>query len=347
MIKAKKLDRGDKVAAVSLSWGGAGDEKFRHRYEIGKKRIEELFGLNVIEMPNSLKGSEYLDKHPEARAEDLMNAFKNKEIKAIFSNIGGDDTLRLLPFIDFDVIKNNPKIFMGYSDTTVNHFMCYKAGLTSFYGPSILAEFAENVEMHDYTIKSIEKTLFSSQPVGEIKVSKHWTSEWLPWEEKENSKIKRKLNKEKRGYEILQGEGKVKGNLIGGCIEVLDWLRGTILWPELNEWEDKILFLETSEDQPSPDYIRWYLRALNALGIFEKINGVIIGKPKDENYYKEYKDQYLKVIRDEAKRDDLPIMYNLNFGHTSPMFILPYGVEAEIDCDNKTFKINEAGVKKI
>ena len=129
MIKAEKLDRGDKVAVVSLSWGGAGDEKFRDRYEIGKKRVEELFGLNVIEMPNSLKGSEYLDKHPEARAEDLMNAFKNKEIKAIFSNIGGDDTLRLLPYIDFDVIKNNPKIFMGYSDTTVNHFMCYKACL--------------------------------------------------------------------------------------------------------------------------------------------------------------------------------------------------------------------------
>lgn len=67
MIKAEKLKKGDKVAAVSLSWGGAGDGKFRYRYEIGKKRIEELFGLNVIEMPNSLKGSEYLDKHPEAR----------------------------------------------------------------------------------------------------------------------------------------------------------------------------------------------------------------------------------------------------------------------------------------
>jgi muramoyltetrapeptide carboxypeptidase LdcA involved in peptidoglycan recycling len=345
LIKAEKLKKGDNVAAVSLSWGGAGDEKYRYRYEIGKKIIEELFGLNVIEMPNSLKGSEYLDKHPEARAEDMMNAFKNEEIKAIFSNIGGDDTLRLLPYIDFDVIKNNPKIFMGYSDTTVNHFMCYKAGLTSFYGPSILAEFAENVEMHDYTVESIKNTLFSSKPVGEIKASKYWTSDLLSWEKKENSKIKRKLNQEKRGFEILQGKGKVRGKLIGGCIEVLDWLRGTILWPEINKWEGKILFLETSEDQPSPDYIRWYLRSLNAVGILEKINGVIIGKPKDEKYYKEYKEQYLKVIRDEAQRDDLAIMYNLNFGHTSPMFILPYGVEAEIDCDNKLFEINETGVK--
>jgi len=346
MIKPERLNRGDKIAAVSLSWGGAGDQNLRYRYEIGKKRIEKLFGLKVVEMPNSLKGSEYLYNHPEARAEDMMNAFKDKEIKAIFSNIGGDDTLRLLPYIDFDVIKNNPKIFMGYSDTTINHFMCYKAGLRSYYGPSILAEFAENVEMHDYTIKWLKKVLFNNQSIGEIEESKYWTSQMLPWDNKENSKIKRKMNKEKRGYELLQGSGKVRGKLIGGCIEVMDWMRGTILWPDLKEWEDKILFLETSEDKPSPEYIRWYLRALDAIGIFQKINGLIIAKPKDEEYYEQYKEEYLKVIRDEAKRKDLPILYNMNFGHTAPMIILPYGAEAEIDCDNKKFRINESGTKQ-
>ncbi|MCT4565348.1 MAG: LD-carboxypeptidase [Maledivibacter sp.] len=344
MIKPSKLNKGDRVATVSLSWGGAGDKEFRYRYEIGKKRLEEIFGLKVVEMPNSLKGSKYLSEHPEARAEDIMEAFKDKEIKAIFSNIGGEDTLRLLPHIDFDVIKNNPKIFMGYSDTTINHFMCYNANLTSFYGPSILAEFAENVEMHDYTVKWIEKVLFSSEKIGKIESSDYWTSQYLPWNIEENSDIKRKLNIEQRGYEVLQGTGKIKGRLIGGCIEVVDWLRGTKLWPELKAWENRILFLETSEDKPSPDYIRWCLRSLNALGILERICGLIIGKPQDEKYYEEYKEQYLKVIRDEAKRSDLPIIYNMNFGHTAPMCILPYGVEAEIDCDNKEFRINESGV---
>lgn len=343
MIKPEKLKKGDKIATISLSSGLAGDKKFRYRYEIGKKRIENLFGLKVVEMPNSLKGIKYLDNNPKARAEDMMNAFKNTEIKAIFSNIGGDDTLRLLPYIDFNVIKNNPKIFMGYSDTTVNHFMCYKAGLTSYYGPSVLAEFAENVEMHDYTINWIKKTLFSNETIGEIESSNYWTSQMLPWENKENSKIKRELNKENRGYELLQDNGIVRGELIGGCIEVLDWLRGTILWPDLEEWENKILFLETSEEKPTPIEIRRYLRSLNATGIFKKINGLIVGKPNDEKYYEEYKEEYLKVIRDEAKRNDLPIMYNMNFGHTAPMFILPYGVEAEIDCNNNKFRINEAG----
>ncbi|WP_432407688.1 S66 family peptidase [Wukongibacter sp. M2B1] len=344
MIKPPKLKRGDKVATISLSWGGAGDKEFIHRYEIGKRRIEEVFGLKVVEMPNTLKGSEYLREHPEARAEDMMNAFKDREIKAIFSNIGGDDTLRLLPYIDYDLIKNNPKIFMGYSDTTVNHFMCYKAGLTSFYGPSVLAEFAENVEMHDYTIKWIRKVLFDDIGIGKIESSEYWTSEYLAWNKKENSNIRRSLNSEKRGYEILQGKGKTKGKLIGGCIEVVDWLRGTELWPKLKDWEDKILFLETSEDKPTPDYIKWYLRSFNALGVLDKIRGLIIGKPRDEEYYEEYKEEYIRVIRDEAKRDDLPIMYNMNFGHTSPMCILPYGIEGEIDCDNNEFTITESGV---
>jgi len=343
MIKPESLKKGDKIATISLSSGLAGDKEFRYRYEIGKKRLENLFGLKVVEMPNSLKGSKYLSNNPKARAVDMMNAFKNKEIKAIFSNIGGDDTLRLLPYIDFDVIKNNPKIFMGYSDTTVNHFMCYKAGLTSYYGPSVLAEFAENVEMHDYTVKWIKKVLFNNKTIGEIESSNYWTSQMLPWENRENSKIKRELNKEKRGYELLQGEGVVKGELIGGCIEVLDWLRGTILWPDLEAWENKILFLETSEEKPTPIEIRRYLRSLDAIGIFERLNALIIAKPQAEKYYEEYKEEYLKVIRDEAKRDDLPIMYNMNFGHTAPMFILPYGVEAEIDCDNNRFRINEAG----
>ncbi len=347
MIKPESLKKGDKVATISLSSGLAGDKEFRYRYEIGKKRLENLFGLKVVEMSNSLKGSKYLSNNPEARAEDMMNAFKNKEIKAIFSNIGGDDTLRLLPYIDFDVIKNNPKIFMGYSDTTVNHFMCYKAGLTSYYGPSVLAEFAENVEMHDYTIKWIKKVLFNNKIIGEIESSNYWTSQMLPWEDKENSKIKRELNKEKRGYELLQGNGIVNGKLIGGCIEVLDWLRGTILWPDLEEWENKILFLETSEEKPTPIEMRRYLRSLNAIGIFKKINALIVGKPQDEKYYEQYKEEYLKVIRAEAKRDDLPIMYNMNFGHTAPIFILPYGVKAEIDCDNNKFRINEAGTLSV
>ena len=110
MIKPERLRKGDKVAIVSLSSGMLGEKEFLHKYELGKKRLEEKFGLEVVAMPNALKGIDYLYEHPEKRAEDLMNAFKDKSIKAIICAIGGDDTIRLLPYIDYEVIRSNPKI---------------------------------------------------------------------------------------------------------------------------------------------------------------------------------------------------------------------------------------------
>ena len=112
-------------------------------------------------MANSLKGSEFIYNNPEARAEDLMTAFQDTRVKAIIANIGGEDSIRLLPYIDFNVIRENPKIFMGYSDVTISHLFCHKAGLSSLYGPAILTDFAENVEMDPYTIEMVNRTLFS------------------------------------------------------------------------------------------------------------------------------------------------------------------------------------------
>ena len=134
MIKPKMLKKGDKIAIVSLSTGLLGEKNLVHKLDIAKERLKEKFGLEVVAMPNALKGVDYLYEHPEKRAEDLMMAFQDPSIKGIFCAIGGNDTIRLLPYIDFDIIKKNPKVFMGYSDSTVNHFMMHKAGLTSYYG---------------------------------------------------------------------------------------------------------------------------------------------------------------------------------------------------------------------
>ena len=205
MIKPKKLKRGDKVAIVSLSSGLAGEEMFRHRYELGKKRLEQL-GFNVVTMKNALKGIEYLYNHPEKRAEDFMEAILDKDIKGIICNIGGDDTIRLLPYIDFEAIANNPKVFMGYSDTTINHFMMQKAGVVSYYGPAVMTDFAENNSMHTYTLKYINEVLLENRENIFIKSSDKWTSEYLDWAIEENDNIPRKMNEEKYGYEVLQGK---------------------------------------------------------------------------------------------------------------------------------------------
>ena len=205
MIKPKKLKKGDKVAIVSLSSGLAGEEMFIHRYELGKKRLEQL-GFNVVTMKNALKGIEYLYNHPEKRAEDFMEAILDKDIKGIICNIGGDDTIRLLPYIDCKAIANNPKVFMGYSDTTINHFMMQKAGVVSYYGPAVMTDFAENNNMHTYTLKYINEVLLENKEDIVIKSSDKWTSEYLDWAIEENDNIPRKMNEEKYGYEVLQGK---------------------------------------------------------------------------------------------------------------------------------------------
>jgi len=340
LIKPQKLNKGDTIATVSLSWGGAGDETFLWRYNLAKKRLQEVFGLNVIEMPNTLKGSEYLYHHPEERAKDLMDAFANSDIKGIFSCIGGDESIRLLPFIDFNVIKRNPKVFLGYSDTTVTHFMCLKAGLSSFYGASMLAEFAENIKILDYTEKYIRKLLFATESIGEIEVASEWTGDRIEWTEE--NKNKAKAMQKNNEYEFLQGEGKVQGCLIGGCMEVIEMIKGTELWDK-EYFNDSILFFETSEDMPEPSMVKYWLRNYAAQGILHRVKGIIWGKPYQEKYYNEYK-AVIKTVMKEYGLDKLPIIYNMTFGHNEPMLCLPYGARAEIDCNNMRFSILEGGV---
>ena len=342
--KPERLKKGDKVAIVSLSRGMLGESMFIHKYEIAKERMEKEYGLEVVAMPNSLKGIDYLYKHPEARAEDLMTAFQDSSIKAIFNAIGGDDTIRLLPYIDFDIIKNNPKIFTGFSDTTTNHFMMNKAGLISYYGLSVMNNWSEYVEINSYTKYFINNMLFEPKEKLDIPCSEFcsWDKDKIWWGEEHTNEATPKLPN--RGYELLQGEGTVKGELLGGCIDVFPELLGTGLWPSKDEWRDKILLIENSESNMSEDMLCWLLRNLQAQGIFDVINGIIVGKPPFEDKYESYKEVFTKVIGYEADHPEIPILYNVNIGHAYPIGILGLGLNYEIDCKNKKLILLEPAV---
>ena len=250
MLKPSMLRPGDRIAAISLSWGGPGT--LRYRYEVGKRQFEEEFGVTVIETEHALRDADWLSKHPKARAEDLMAAFADDTIHGICSTIGGEDSIRILPYLNLDIIRDNPKVFMGYSDTTISHAACFKARLVSFYGPAFMTGFAENGGMFPYTVNSVRKTLFSAEPIGRIAPNQMgWTAERLEWADPANQSIKRKLNP-CTGWVFHQERGEVEGVLFGGCLEVLDWLRGTPYWPSAESLHGAILFLETSEDAPPP-----------------------------------------------------------------------------------------------
>lgn len=353
MIKPSALKKGDKIAVVSLSSGMLGEEFCSHQRNIGIKRLENM-GLKPVFMPHALKGINYLKDHPEARAQDLKDAFQDSTIKGIFCAIGGEDTYRLMPYLleDKDFIENvqkNPKLFTGFSDTTINHLMFYQLGMTSFYGPNFMNDIAELGDvMLPYTDNTVQ-SYFKGCEQEAIRSSQNWYEERIDFSECSIG-VARVHHLEKRGYETLQGVGSFSGPLLGGCLESLyDLLNGErnpdevkinqtySLYPSLEQWKGKVAFFETSEEKPTPKKLEQILLTLKQTGLFSVINGLLIGKPQNEIYYDEYKEIYKKVISDEL----LPILYNINFGHGYPRCALPYGVDVTVDMTNKSITFNE------
>lgn len=341
LIKPKRLRPGDTAAIVSLSGGMLGDPQFRHLYHIARERMERDYGLTVLTMPNALRGSEYLYRHPQARAQDLMEAFLNPEVKAVFSAIGGDDTIRLLPYIDFSVLAEHPKIFTGFSDTTVNHFMMYKAGLVSYYGLSVMNNWAEYTGINSYTAKALRETLFEPCPSMDIPCCSFcgYDTDKVWWDEANTDQPTPRHPSE--GYEVLQGSGKVTGELLGGCMDLFPQLVGTSLWPALEDWRGKLLLLETSEWNMPPDLFAWILRGLQAQGILDVISGMIVGRPAFRDKEEPYKKLLLQVVGFEAGRHQLPILYQTNVGHAYPTGIFPLGLTYEIDCNRPGLRLLE------
>ena len=338
MIKPGRLKPGDKAMIVSLSSGSLGEEKYIHKFDLAVKHLSE-YGVTVSAAPNALRGKKYLYDHPEARAYDLMCAFSDPDVKAVFCAIGGDDTVRLLPYIDFGILSGNPKIFTGFSDTTVNHFMMQRAGLVSYYGANVMCDLAEYGGLNPYFKTSFENTLIDPLPELDIPCSDFCAYECdkMRWGV-ENADKKPRLRKN-TGYEILQGKGKVRGRLLGGCAEVFMTLSFTELW-RCVDWAGKLLLVETSEEDLPPDHLLWILRGMAADGVFDKINGVVVGKPDYEDKYDPYK-MVWKTALNEAGRPELPVLYNVNVGHAYPIGVFPLSLEYEIDCDKKTLTLLE------
>ncbi len=343
MIKPRKLLPGDRVATVSPSSGSAGEPAFRWRYEIGVRRLKELFGFDVVAMPNSLKGIEYNSKHPEGRAEDLMAAFSDKSIKAIICNIGGDDSIRLMPFLDQEVICNNPKVLTGFSDTTSVHMICYGSGLSTFYGPALLTDFAENCGVFGYMADYFRRATFETGAIGQVSSPGYWTSEFLDWNDKELNRSPRRT-KRTGGFGLLCGAGVAEGKLLGGCLSVLDRIADTPAFPAPEHWKGAIVFLETPETTPPPELFEAQMRTMLQKEVLQEAAGLIFARPYGNTYNDEYKAILRKLICDELGLKHMPVLTGLPFGHTSPIITLPIGANARIDANSRAFSILESGV---
>lgn len=338
--KPAKLNRGDTVAIVSPSWGGP--SVFPHIYKNGLKVLEE-WGLKIKEFPTAKMDASFTRANPQVRAKDINDAFADPDVKAVFASIGGDDSVRILPFLDKKVIAENPKILMGYSDTSTLHIFANLQGLVTFYGPSIMAGFSQMDSLPESFKSHVREILFESKESYEYEPYKKYCDGYPDWANKENLG---KVNpmKSDDGWHWLQGKGKVQGELFGGCIEVLEMMKATDFWPSQDFWKDKILFLETSEEKPSIHYIDHVLRNYGMLGVFDKISGFIFSRARDysDEEKKELEEKIVSIVANEFGNPNLPIVTNFDVGHTDPQLVLPLGVKAEIDCENKKIKLVES-----
>ena len=339
-----------KIGVVSLSSGILGEDFISHEVKIGIERLKK-YGIEVEFLPNSTKGIEFLKNNPKARAKDLIEAFKDDSIDMILCAIGGDDTYRLLPYL----FENNElemavkqKIFLGFSDTTINHFMLNKVGIKTFYGQAFLPDICElSNEMLPYS-KHFFEELINNGEIKEIYPSDVWYNEREDFSEKAiGISMEGHYN---RGFELIRGNAKFEGKILGGCINtIFDIFDNTRyedsvylckkyeIFPSLEKWKNKILLLETSEERPKPELFRKMILKLVEYGIFDVISGLIIGKPQNEVYYEEYK----QILLDEIKNKDLSIVYNINVGHSTPRCIIPFGVNAKVDIERQIIEFKE------
>jgi muramoyltetrapeptide carboxypeptidase LdcA involved in peptidoglycan recycling len=337
MLQLSKLKKDDKVAILSPSFAAPG--AWPHVYELGLQRLNEVFGLEPVEFPTTKK----LGASTEERSKDLIAAFEDKEIKGVITSIGGDDQVTYIKKLPSEPFVSNPKPFFGYSDNT--HFMnfLWMNGIPSYYGGALFTQFAEQGKINDYTLKYLKLALFERAEV-ELEPSKEYNDIGLNWDDPENLS-KERLYEPNEGW-IWDGNQNAEGITWGGCLESIDeLLRHGISIPSLEEFETIVLITETSEEIPPADYVSRVYRALGERGILERIKAILVGRPKawefdkqnsleqKEAYRKQQRQTIFEVVR--KYNQSVPVIQNLNFGHTDPQVPMPYGMPVKVDGGKK------------
>ena len=307
IVFPSKLHSGDtvRVIAPSRSLSIIGKES----REIAKNRFNELgltltFGKHVEETDNFASSS------IKSRIEDLRSSFLDPNVKAIFTIIGGFNSNQLLKYIDWNIIKNNPKIFCGYSDiTAMSNAFFAKTGLITYSGPHY-STFGQKLYL-DYTLEYFKKSLMEDNPF-EILTSSKWSDD--EWYVNQNN---RKLISNK-GYFVIQ-EGKAEGTVIGGNLCTFNLLQGTEYFPKV---EDSILFIEDDYTSEPHTFDR-DLQSLIHLPEFKNARGIVIGRfQKRSNMTNDLLSQ---IIKAKKELKNLPVVANVDFGHTDPKITIPIG----------------------
>lgn len=304
MLKGKRLKKGHTIGIVAPANSGSKDKILRAKIELENLGYRIKLGEHIFDTWHSFAG---IDKD---RISDINNFFRDPEIDAIICLRGGYGSIRIVNDLDIEMIKKNPKIFIGYSDiTTLHSALNQKAKLITFHGPMATSNF---FDIEKFTIDSFIESM-------------------------ENIHPKEIINP----VELLSlTKGRTSGIVVGGNLTTLMGDMGT---PNELDFENKILFIEEI-CEPTYKIDRVLTQLLNS-GKLNKLNGIILGDFNNCTPASKYDIPLMDLFEDRLKGLDIPIIYNFKSGHCTPMVTLPLGIKIEIDCDRLTIKILEGAVK--
>ena len=321
----KKLKAGDEVRVIapSRSMTILGDDCKK----IATERLEAL-GLKVTFGKYVMEADEdYLIASAQHRAEDLNEAFKDKNVKAILTVIGGFNSNQILDLIDYEAIKENPKIFCGFSDiTALSNSIYAKTGLVTYSGPHY-SSFGM-LKGFGYELEYFKKMFFSDEEF-EVVSSKEWSDDlWF-------------IDQENREFIPNDGmfvinEGKAEGEIVGGNLCTLNLLQGTKYMPNI---ENKILFLE-DDNMAGKIFLMEFDRNLQSLihtPEFKTVKALVLGRAEKDCIMT--KEKWIKMIKNKPELQNIPVIAGVDFGHTTPIIAFPIGGKARLEAKDNNIKL--------
>ncbi|MCB2299039.1 S66 family peptidase [Clostridium tagluense] len=327
MDSIMKLKKGDLIGIFSPS--SPITYTCPKRFERSKKYLENK-GFKIVEGKLTGKCDFYRSGSIKERADELNSLIRNPNIKCIMATIGGMNSNSILPYIDYEAFKRNPKIIIGYSDVTAILLGIYaKTGINTYYGPALVASFGELSPFVDWTYNYFKEiTVDEIKFPYDLEIPEYWTDECINWETQDRSKEKRE------NQWITVYGGAVKGRVIGGNLNTIQGIWGSEYMPAIEEGD--ILFIEDSLKDAAT--IERSFSFLEVNGIFDKISGIILGKHELFDDLKTGRKPYeilLEVLGDRK----IPFIADFDCCHTHPMMTLPIGSEIELDATNKKVTI--------
>ncbi len=320
MIVPPKLKQGDeiRIIAPARSLSLLSEDLIK----LAKENFEKQ-GFKITFSKNCKEKDMFNSSSVKSRVEDLHEAFSDKNVKAVFTVIGGFNSNQILKYLDYNLIKNNPKILGGYSDiTALTNAITAKTGLVTYSGLHF-STWAMKKEF-EYNLEYFRKCLIESEEF-EVKPSKTWSDD--PWyKDQENRKP---INNE--GFIILN-KGEAEGTIFGGNLCTFNLLQGTEFMPDIS---NSIIFFE--DDDFAGEYFDVIfdrkLQSLIHQPNFEKVEGIVIGRFQKGADMNLKKLKYIIETKEELK--NLPIIANVDFGHTNPLITFPIGGTAKLKVDDK------------